>query len=341
MTESLTPVGIDVSKLTLDVSVCWQGKWIHTKVSNTAEGYESLQRWMQKRKLGSIHACLEATGTYSDGIALFLFEHGSAVSVINPARMAAFRQSEGIRTKTDRQDAKLLVRYCHQKQPALWKPTAQQVQQLQVLLLRQEQLHKMKQQEQNHLENGRLDPLTREQIQTHLQQIEAQLSEIEQRSVSLVETQDDLQERCDLLTSIPGIGALTARRLMGVIAEIERFESASQLVAYAGLAPVEKSSGTSVRGKGGISKTGQIWLRKWLYMSGMRVKSCSKEFEQWEQQLKARGKTGKVIVVAMMRKLLHVIYGVWKSGRPYDASKAFPAYSAPAVLGAVPSVSGR
>ena len=121
--------------------------------------------------------------------------------------------------------------------------------------------------------------------------------------------------------------------MLAIIVQISRCERASQLVAYAGVASTEESSGTSVRGSGAIKKTGNVWLRKWLYMSALRVISCDPDFARWADELKARGKKGLVRVVAMMRKLLHIIYGVLNSGKPYDAHKAFPTHYATSVAG--------
>lgn len=324
--SSVTSVGIDVSKLTLDVGLAWQGKIPVKHVANTTQGFESLLHWFQSLGVGPVHVVLEATGTYSDAVALFFMQHAERVSVINPARMAAFRKSEGVRTKTDKQDARLLVRYCQQKHPPAWTPPAEELQQLQVLELRREQVQHMYQQEVNHLENSRLDAQTRQEIQSHLGQLETQLVALQERSEALVKQHETLSSACELLVSIPGIGNLTARRVLAAIVTISRFESAAQLVAYAGLASVEETSGTSVHGPGAIKKTGNGWIRKWLYMSALRVMVADPDFARWNAELQARGKRGLVRAVAMMRKLLHLIYGILKSALPYDAHKAFPGH---------------
>ena len=118
--------------------------------------------------------------------------------------------------------------------------------------------------------------------------------------------------------------------MVSVLVEITRFEGASQLVAYAGVASAEVSSGTSVHGSGAIHKNGHIWLRKWLSMPALRVMTADPDFAQWVAELRGRGKPSMVIVVAVMRKLLHIIYGVLASGQPYDARKAFPTHYATA-----------
>jgi transposase len=329
----LRAVGVDVAKRTLDVAIAWNGKLPVKHVSNSPAGFEQMERWWQSLGSGPVWVVLEATGTYSDAVARYLHERGHQVSVINPARLAAFRKSEGVVTKTDKQDAKLLVRYAQQKQPQEWTPAPEVFEQLQVLELRREQVLQMRQQERNHLENSRLDAQTHQQITSHIEQLDTLVAELQSRAEALVAQQEQLATSCALLDSIPGIASLTARRVMAVLVEVARFEGASQLVAYAGIASAEVSSGTSVRGSGAIHKNGHIWLRKWLYMPALRVMTADADFAQWVAELRARGKPNMVIVVAVMRKLLHIIYGVLASGQPYDAHKAFPTHYATSVTG--------
>src|SRR5712692_2085809 len=194
MDKTLTPVGIDVAKLTLDVRVFLPepatGPFKH--FANQEPGLAQLQDWLLGQGYPRVHACLEATSTYSDLVAHFLYTHGHQVSLVNPARVAAFRTSEGIRTKTDRHDALLLARFCAQKRPALWSPTPPAVQQLQVLLAHLDDLLSMRQQERNRLENLRLDALTRQSLLEHIGWLQTQRDLTLQRAATLVEQTSDL-----------------------------------------------------------------------------------------------------------------------------------------------------
>ena len=243
MDKTLPPVGIDVSKLTLDVRLLVQesAPGPFTRVANTAVGLSALHSWFERQGLVRVHACLEATGTYSDAVARFLFAQGHQVSLVNPARVAAFRTSEGIRTKTDRHDALVLARFCAQKRPALWSPTPACVQQLQVLLGRHEELLTTRQQERNRLENQRLDALTRLEIAEHIDWLQTQLDHTLQRAAGLLSQHRDLQEACDHLDTIPGIARLTAMRLYSVFFDQVCFSRAATLVAYAGLCSARAS----------------------------------------------------------------------------------------------------
>lgn len=328
MDKTLPPVGIDVSKLTLDARLLAQesapGPFKH--VANSPDGLTQMQSWFERQGLARVHACLEATGTYSDAVARFLYEQGHQVSLANPARVAAFRTSEGIRTKTDRHDALVLARFCAQKRPALWSPTPEPVQQLQVLLGRHEELLTTRQQERNRLENHRLDALTRQDIQDHIGWLQTQLERVLHRTEALLAQHRELRQPCDRLDSIPGIARLTAMRLYSVFFDQQRFRRAPMLVAHAGLCSAKEDSGTSVHRKASISKTGNAQVRKWLYMSALTVMRCDPDFIRWVAELKARGKSGKLIVVAVMRKLLHIVHGVLKSGQDYDPRRAFPSH---------------
>src|SRR5438876_8505239 len=273
MDKTLPAVGIDVSKLSLDVRVDAQERPRRSPqhLANSGEGFLQLQGWFQEHGMPRVHACLEATGTSSDAIARFLFEQGHQVSVVNPARVAAFRTSEGIRTKTDRHDALLLARFCAQKRPALWRPTPPAVQQLQVLLSHLDDLQLMRQQERNRLENLRLDALTRQALLEHIGWLQTECQRTLQRAAALLEQTSEVAEPCAHLDTIPGIAQLTAMRLYSVFFDLQRFSHAPKLVAHAGLCPAEENSGTSVHRRASISKVGNAQIRKWLYMSALSL----------------------------------------------------------------------
>lgn len=332
MDKTLSPLGVDVAKRTLEAHLLLPGPTtdLFKRVANHQQGLLQLQEWLLQHGFDRVHACLEATSTYSDLVAHFLYEHGHQVSLANPARVAAFRTSEGIRTKTDRHDALLLARFCAQKRPDLWHPTPPAVQQLQVLLAHVDDLQHMQQQERNRLENLRLDACTRQSLLEHIGWLHAQRERTLQRACDLVAQTSQLTEPCAHLDSIPGIAQLTAMRLYATFFDQDRFSHAPQLVAHAGLCPAEQTSGTSVHRRASISKVGNAQIRQWLYMSALSVMRYDPDFGRWVGELKARGKSNKVIIVAIMRKLLHIVHGVLKSGHDYDPCKAFPSHSAAA-----------
>lgn len=339
MDKTLTPIGIDVAKLTLDVRVFLPepATGPFKRFANQEQGLAQLQEWLLRQGYQQVHACLEATSTYSDLVAHFLYAQGHQVSLANPARVAAFRTSEGIRTKTDRHDALLLARFCAQKRPALWCPTPPAVQQLQVLLAHLDDLQAMRQQERNRLENLRLDALTRQSLLEHIGWLQTQIELTLQRAAALVEQTSELAGPCAHLDSIPGIARLTAMRLYSVFFDLQRFSRAPKLVAHAGLCAADENSGTSVHRRASISKVGNAQIRKWLYMSALSLMRYDPDVVRWVGELKARGKSNKVILVAIMRKLLHIVHGVLKSAQDYDPRKAFPSHYVPSIQEVMPA----
>ena len=326
MNKTLPVVGLDVSKATLDLRLHLGEKTHKHHVSNSGEGNEQIQAWLLHHGVKQAHVCLEATGTYSDAVALFLYQHGHQVSVLNPAWVAAFRKSEGKQSKTDAQDAALLARYCEQRRPALWEPTSQEVLELQGLVQRLDDLDQLCQQECNRLENSRWSQPVREQIEANIEQLNEQIKQVKQWMKQAVEKADELKAVIEHLESIVGVAQLSATRFVCVIGDIARFESVEQLVAFAGVDPCDKQSGTSVHGRSTISKQGSAQLRKWLYQCALVMKRWDPDVKQWAQELRKKGKAKKQVIVAVMRKLLHIIYGIWKSGQDYEPRLAFPSH---------------
>src|SRR5919109_2011173 len=126
-------LGIDISKASFNVELSLDNKLRHRKFVNRKEGFVELKNWLIKHKASQVHACLEATGPYSEELALYLHEQGHKVSVVNPAQIKAFGQSELVRNKDDRPDAGLIRRFCEKQQPPPWAPPPPHVRELQAL----------------------------------------------------------------------------------------------------------------------------------------------------------------------------------------------------------------
>ena len=152
MNDNASVLGIDVAKQKFDVALIQGENKPKAKVfGNTKSGHKKLWQWLRKNKATDSFACLEATGNYGEELAAFLHEHGAKVSVVNPARVKGFRQSELGRTKTDQADAALIARFCQAMKPDLWQPPAPHLKTLQALVHRLENLNTMRQKEVNRL----------------------------------------------------------------------------------------------------------------------------------------------------------------------------------------------
>lgn len=316
---SSVALGIDIAKLKFNACLLrGDGKLKHKVFVNTAAGFDQLAGWLIKQHITRVHACLEATGSYGEALALFLHGAGHAVSVMNPAAIKAYAASRLSRTKTDRVDAEVIARFCATQRPTVWAPPAPEVRALQALVRRLESLVEMRVAESNRAAAGGVDGDVQRSLEEHLSYLRAEIKRTEALIRGHIATHPRLRQQCALLVSIPGIGEATAAMLLAEVAGNKHYTSARQVAAYAGLAPRERQSGSSVRGRARLSKVGSPRLRRALYFPALTALRCNPLVRQWAERLRARGKCKMVVVGAAMRKLMHLAYGVLKTGCPFD-----------------------
>lgn len=313
-------IGVDIAKKKFDVAGFTDNKYKHKTFNNDLTGFAEFASWLNKLYGDAkLLICMESTGAYSLPLADFLVEHGYAVSLVNPAKIHAFAKSELSRAKTDKADAKLIARYAALMQPPLWIPPPPAIRQLQALVRRAEHLQEMMQMETNRLETA--NEQVQKSIQTVLETLEAELDATRQVLKNHIDSDPDLKKRGDLLDSIKGIGDATIPYLLIAFSEHRQFSKAKQVVAFAGLAPSLRESG-QWRGNTHIAKNGDVALRKALYMPAIVAWQHNPVIRSFCQRLKANGKNGKAIVCAAMRKLIHIAFGVLKSGVAFDPNYA-------------------
>ena len=155
-------LGIDISKATFDVMLLHQGRSTHAVFANTRQGYGKLRHWLKKQGVRQMHACMEATGVYGDGLAEYLYGQGHTVSVVNPTRIKKYAESQLQRNKTDKSDATVIADFCRTQQVDLWSPPEPAVRELRELVRHLEDLHQMPTQEQNRGSASRARPRTRQ-----------------------------------------------------------------------------------------------------------------------------------------------------------------------------------
>ena len=318
-----TVVGIDFAKHEFDIATLQNnGKYrTKAKLSNTLDGFHQLEQWLVKHAEPDAWITMEATGIYHEALAEYLYQHGYRVSVINPARISSYAGSQLQRVKTDKVDAKLIALYGYRHMDELqpWQPEPASQRRLRALVRRLEDLKELEQMERNRLEVT--DPSVQGSVHallTHLgQQIAQTLKSIHEH----IDNDPDLRSRRDLLVSIDGIGERTAALLLAELGDPLRFTDAKAVVAFAGLNPRLQESG-SHKGKVHISRTGCLSLRAGLYMPSVVAMTHNMAIKALKERMAARGKSGKQIVCAAMRKLLQIAYGVLKSGKPFDVRLA-------------------
>lgn len=328
-------MGIDVSKASLEIALIGSeesGSSSHdvsasrTAVSNTEEGFRKLICWLEKqtnadlkKSPGQVHVCLEASGGFHRPVARFLHERGWTVSVVNPRRTSAYADSQLTRSKTDRVDARLLARFCKKEEPSPWEPSSSEQKSLQEMTRGLKQLKKERDRLNNQI--GQTDhPTVTQSLQSVLKSINEQIDQLEEAIDAHIQRTDALAHNCDLLETIPGIGRTTAALVLAELGDHERFESARQAAAYAGLTPSHHTSGSSVHRKPRLSKVGSARLRRALYFPTIAALRCNAAIQALGDRLAERGKEKMVIIGAAMRKLLHICYGVLKNQTPFDAS---------------------
>ena len=310
-------LGIDVAKAKLDCALRLPNGKFRTKViANTSQGYADLVDWLTAKEALDVQVCLEATGVYWEDIAQFLATPGFTVSVVNPAPIKAYAASRLTRTKTDAVDARLIAGFCAERHPPPWQPRSADEVTLRALVLRLEALQTMRTQESNRL--GVAKEAVRTDIQAHLDWLDQQINTLIQTINQHIDSNPDLKGKRALLESIPGLGERTSAILLAFYADPSRVANSRQAAAFAGLDPRQHESGSRVKAKPRLSKVGHAFLRKALYMPAMVTLYKTDWGKPFKDRLALSGKPAKLIIGAMMRKLLHVAFGVLKSGKNFD-----------------------
>lgn len=315
-------LGIDVGKTRCHAALLLAGKTKNKAFANSAEGAQELHAWLKRHHVEKVHVCMEATGTYAETLAAWLIEAGHDVSIVNPARIKGFAQSELSRTKTDKVDAGIIARFCLALRPSFWQPPLTEVRVLRDMVRRLDSLQEMYQMEKNRLKAGVVSLDVQQSLHQHMKQLEEAIKATKKQIHQHIHQHPTLKEDVALLDTIPGIAEQTAALILAEIGSIASFSSAKHVAAYAGLTPREKQSGTSVRGKTRLSKVGNAHLRRGLFMPARCAKQKNPVVKALCDRLNARGLPAKAVTGAAMRKLLHIAFGVLKSRRPFDPSLA-------------------
>lgn len=310
-------LGIDIAKQKFDVALFINGKIKNKVLKNNKEGFKALSQWLLKQGVTYVHACLEATGSYGEELATYLHNTGHLVSIVNPARIKGFAQSELIRTKNDKVDAGLIARFCSKMRPAAWTPPSPEILNLQALVRRVDALIGIRTQEINRLDVSAI--AVKQSIKEHISYLDQEIEKLKGQIREIINNNQTLKSKRDLLISIPGISDTTIALVLAELNGLDDFENVKKLVAFIGLAPKETSSGNSVKGKHRLCKIGSARIRKALYMPALVAIRFNPIISKFYYRLKENGKNGKVIVCAIMRKMVHMMFGILKSGKPFNS----------------------
>jgi len=306
-------VGIDISNDTFDVLNDISG---HEKFSNIIEGFKSFYK-----TLNSDSCCvMEATGCYHQKLAMFLYEKGVSVAVINPLVIKRFIQMKLQHTKTDKSDAMMIAQYAKEQSFELWQPRPEYLDICKAmhsainLYFKQStalknNLHSL---EKKGLKAGKLARSLRRQLK-HLKK---EIDLLEKEMEELIKIHEP--EMFSNIASIPGIGKKTAMLLISSTNGFMDFSNYKQVSSYFGLAPTERSSGSSIRGHSRISKTGNPKVRNHLFMCSFTACVHNAQCKALYDRIVAKGKSKKLALIAVTNKLIKQSFAIAKSGLMYD-----------------------
>ena len=323
-------LGIDVSKSSLSLSLGFLTDKLdkefmsHPDVSNDEPGYRELLKWLKKSVDNSIEllVVMEATGVYHQGIAHYLYDKGYAVCVMQSGRVKRYAQSLDQRSKTDALDSKMLSMLGLERSIRLWQPPSEELQQLKGLSRERSSLLKDKVTENNR--QGAIsssvysNTKALKRHKNRLKLLNAQISIIEEEMQELISENEELKRKIDFLTSIPGISFKSAATVVGETLGFESIVNAKQLASYAGYDIVLRESG-NFKGKTRISKRGNSHIRAALHMPSMTCVRCNPTLKQFYNRLKPNKAKPLVALIAVQRKLLILMYTLWKNEEVYDA----------------------
>lgn len=310
-------IGLDISKDTIDATLHKINGSIHyIKFKNNDDGLKQFRLWIKGNRIRKAYIGMEATGIYYEKAADMLSSYYT-VYVINPLKIKDYGKSRFNRTKTDKADSNLIADYIKRHQDTLIPYQIPKNKALQKLINLKNQLQQHQKQIKNRLHSTEEDFIRNihqdliDTIQDKMEQVKIAISE-------QIKKQTDNNHYRNLQT-IPSIGKDTASVLYAQLTE-KHFKTANQFVSYAGLSPAIIQSGTSVRGRGRLSRYGNRRLKSTLYMPAL----CAYRFNAFPKlinNLKKAGKPKMVIIVAIMRKLAKLAYYIVKNGQPYDAER--------------------
>lgn len=305
-------IGIDISKATLDVHACPSG--INRQFANTAKGHKTLMAWLDQWVVERI--AYEATGTYHRALEAALARMPCVK--LNPERARRFAQATGSLAKTDRIDAAMLARMAATLQPPVRPAKSERQMQLAELINARDGLVRDRTAIKNREKNLTIAILKRH-CQQRLDQIARHIDALDAEIAQIIAADPALARRHEILSSIGGLGTLTANQLIATMPELGTLEN-KQAASLAGLAPVARQSG-QWKGKSFI-RGGRANVRQALYMPALVAARFNPDLKAKYKQLIAQGKPAKVAITAVMRKLLVTANALIKADRTWVKSLA-------------------
>lgn len=305
--------GIDISKDVFDVC---DSHGVFYQFENSYKGFKQFVKVVVPEG----HCVMEATGYYHYQLAYYLLEHHVTVSVENPLSVKRFIQMKLSKVKTDKSDAKMICAYGESVEMKLWKGESKSQQEcLQITSLLSLYFKKstaLKNKIHGEEVLGKPSKIVVTSLKRSLRQVQSEIKLLEKKVLEMVKKEH--QELLTLLESIPGVGRKTSIMLIVLTDGFERFQSAKQLCSFAGLTPIIRQSGSSVRGRPRISKVGNQKLRNLLFMCSFTACQHNKACNEIYERITNKGKSKKLALMAVCNKLLKQAFAISQSRLKYD-----------------------
>lgn len=298
--------------------------YAHKSFPNTEKGFDLLLNWIEKLTGSSagVHYVMEATGVYHEKLAHYLHGKQLVLSIVLPNKISNYFRTLETKTITDKTAGEAICRFGLERKLDSWKPARAGYKSIRQLTRERDQLVAMRTivKNQLHAEQAGFEPhegsLVR--IQKKIDFLNEQEQEIKAEIAELVKKDEELKQKVELITSIPGVGKLTAATVLAETNGFELIRNKKQLTSYAGLDVREKQSGTSVKGKPKISKKGNKHLRKAMHLPALAAIRHCERFKAVFARLVSKHGIKMKAAVAVQRKLLELIYIIFKTNKQYD-----------------------
>lgn len=326
--SQVTLLGIDVGAKEVVCALQREKKTaLFATFANAPEGHGKLLHWAHKHG-GRLRACLEATGVYGLDLAVALHRApGVEVMVVNPRAIKDFARANMVRAKTDQVDAQVILAFLERMPFQAWQPPSAIVLELRALARRIVQLKSELTRERNRLHSatygaGQPHGVVND-IDVNIRHLERRIDALEANGLKLIQSDAELATHYAHLVSVKGIATGSAIRLLGELLVLPEGLKAPQWVAHAGLDPRPCDSGTSIHRPRRLSKAGNAHLRAALYMPALVAIQHEPQVKAFYDKLVAAGKTPLQAVVAVMRKLLHAIWGMLRHDQHFDGNRFY------------------
>jgi transposase len=298
--------------------------YAHKTFANGAKGFEALLAWVQKHSDQSIaiRFVMEATGVYHEALAYFLEEKDKEVTIVLPSKISSYMRTLDVKTITDKTASEAIARFGIERKLDTWKRPKDIFRKLRQLTRERDQIVEERTMVKNQLHADRTEAYSNKsslaRINARIKILNKQEQEIKTEIAELLSSDTEIKKTVVLICSLSGIGLLTSAIVLAETNGFDLIRNKRQLASYAGFDVREKQSGTSIKGKPKISKKGNKHLRKAMHLPALSAIRHDQRFKAVFARLVSKHGIKMKAVVAVQRRLLEMIYTIYKTNKKYD-----------------------